>query len=377
YFSRVWNPVWTCPDGFTWIEALRDPETIGCHVALTPTWSETAEFADYVLPMGHASERHDTQSYETHAARWLSFRQPVQRVAMDKLGHDYTDTRDANPGDVWEENEFWFELSWRIDPDGELGIRQYFESPYRPGEKITVDEYYQWMFENSVPGLPEKAAEQGMSPLQYMRRYGAVEVDTDVYRADERVPSDAALANTEEDSQGVLRKPTSLDSVPPLVGEAGSGSVRVRRDDGAVTAGWPTPSRSRELASATMADWGWPGHTSPGYSRSHVARGNVDLEAGERVLVPTFRLPTLVHTRTNNAKYLNEISNTHPLWLISTDAERYGVVTDDLVRLVTEIGYFVARVWVTEGIRPGVCGLSHHMGRWRLHPGEGSRWVSG
>src|SRR5699024_8234913 len=95
YFSRVWNPVWTCPDGFTWIEALRDPETIGCHVALTPTWSETAEFADYVLPMGHASERHDTQSYETHAARWLSFRQPVQRVAMDKLGHDYTDTRDA------------------------------------------------------------------------------------------------------------------------------------------------------------------------------------------------------------------------------------------------------------------------------------------
>src|SRR5699024_4321229 len=268
YFSRVWNPVWTCPDGFTWIEALRDPETIGCHVALTPTWSETAEFADYVLPLGHASERHDTQSYETHAARWLSFRQPVQRVAMDKLGHDYTDTRDANPGDVWEENEFWFELSWRIDPDGELGIRQYFESPYRPGEKITVDEYYQWMFENSVPGLPEKAAEQGMSPLQYMRRYGAVEVDTDVYRADERVPSDAALANTEEDSQGVLRKPTSLDSVPPLVGEAGS--VAVRHDDGSVTAGWPTPSRKLELFSTTMADWGWPEHTTPGYIRSHV-----------------------------------------------------------------------------------------------------------
>src|SRR5699024_889277 len=35
YFSRVWNPVWTCPDGFTWIEALRDTDKIGCHVALT------------------------------------------------------------------------------------------------------------------------------------------------------------------------------------------------------------------------------------------------------------------------------------------------------------------------------------------------------
>ncbi len=29
------------------------PSRSGCHVALTPTWSETAEFADYVLPMGH------------------------------------------------------------------------------------------------------------------------------------------------------------------------------------------------------------------------------------------------------------------------------------------------------------------------------------
>ncbi|HEX6969282.1 MAG TPA: molybdopterin-dependent oxidoreductase, partial [Micromonosporaceae bacterium] len=120
YFSRVVNPIWTFPDGFSWIEALRDPEQIGLHVALTPTWSETAEFADYVLPMGHGPERHDTHSYETHAAKWLAFRQPVRRVAMEKLGKPVDDTRDANPGQVWEENEFWFELSWRIDPDGKL-----------------------------------------------------------------------------------------------------------------------------------------------------------------------------------------------------------------------------------------------------------------
>lgn len=375
YFSRVWNPVWTCPDGFSWIEALRDAEKVGCHVALTPTWNETAEFADYVLPMGHASERHDTQSYETHAARWLSFRQPVQRVAMDKLGHEYADTRDTNPGQVWEENEFWFELSWRIDPDGELGIRKYFESPYEPGEKITVDEYYRWMFEHSVPGLPEKAAEAGMTPLEYMRRYGAVEVDSEVYRVDERVPDDAALEGTEEDAAGVLRKPVGLDVEPPLVGEAGS--VAVRHEDGSVTTGWPTPSRRLEVYSTTMRDWGWPEQATPGYIRSHVSRDKIDLEAGEMVLVPTFRLPTLIHTRSSNAKYLNEISNTHPLWLNSRDADRHGVSTDDLVRLTTEIGYFVARVWVTEGIRPGVCALSHHMGRWRLHPGEGSRWVAG
>ncbi len=68
YFSRVYNPVWTNPDGFTWIEALTDEKLVGLHVALTPTWSETAYFADYVLPMGLGAERHDIHSYETHDA---------------------------------------------------------------------------------------------------------------------------------------------------------------------------------------------------------------------------------------------------------------------------------------------------------------------
>jgi hypothetical protein len=36
------------------------------------------------------------------------------------------------------------------------------------------------------------------------------------------------------------------------------------------------------------------------------------------------------------------------------------------VRVETEIGYFVVKAWVTEGIRPGVVGCSHHMGRWKL-----------
>src|SRR5256885_2055090 len=49
YFTRVYNPVWTNPDGFTWIEVLRDEKLIGRHAALTPVWSETAWLADYVL----------------------------------------------------------------------------------------------------------------------------------------------------------------------------------------------------------------------------------------------------------------------------------------------------------------------------------------
>ena len=100
YFSRVYNPVWTNPDGLSWIEAISDAEKVGLHVALTPTWSESAYFADYVLPVGLGSERHDLHSYETHDAQWIGFRQPVLKEARTRLGATVKDSREVNPGEV-------------------------------------------------------------------------------------------------------------------------------------------------------------------------------------------------------------------------------------------------------------------------------------
>ena len=53
------------------------------------------------------------------------------------------------------------------------------------------------------------------------------------------------------------------------------------------------------------------------------------------------------------------------------DAQRLDVKTGDLIRVETEIGYFVDKVWVTEGIKPGVIAMSHHLGRWRLKEDSG------
>jgi hypothetical protein len=63
---------------------------------------------------------------------------------------------------------------------------------------------------------------------------------------------------------------------------------------------------------------------------------------------------------------LYELSHKNPLWMHPSDARRLGLVTGDLARVETETGYFVDSVWVTEGIKPGVVALSHHVGRWRL-----------
>ena len=378
YFTRVYNPVWTNPDGFSWIEMLTDENRIGRHVAMTPTWNETAYFADYVLPMGHSSERHDLTSYEQYDGQWIGFRQPVLRAARTRLGEAVHDTRLVNPGEVWEENEFWIELTWRIDPDGSLGIRQFFESVENPGEKMTVDEYYGWIFENSVPGLPQAAAAEGLTPLDYMRRYGAFEVARKIGKVYEQPVPDVELDDIRIDADGRVFTRAPLPPSPKAPGGTkidpdAEGRRRVGvRVDGEIVRGWPTPTGKLEFWSRTLHDWGWPELAMPTYIKSHIHRQNLDSD--QMPLITTFRVPVQIHTRSANAKWLDEIAHTNPLWIHPADAARLGIAkTGDLVRVETDLGHFVLKAWITEGIRPGVLACSHHMGRWKPEGHQGQR----
>ena len=361
YFSRVFNPVWTYPDGFSWMEAYTNEDFFGLHIAMTPTWNETAFFADYVLPMGHASERHDLNSYATHSGMWIAFRQPVLREAARRAGKNVEFTYEVNPGEVWEEDEFWIELSWRIDPDGSLGIRKHFLSPYREGEKITIDEYYQYIFEHTK-GLTETAKKEGLSELDYMRKYGAFEVERHSYKKHEYKLTEAQMEGAVIDANSNVIRKDGKD-----IGVMVNGTPYV---------GFPTPSRKNEYFSQTMVDWNWPEYAIPTYIKSHIHQEKLDREKGEYVLVPTFRLPVLIHSRSGNAKWLTEIANRNPIWMHPQEAERFGFKTGDLVRLNTDIGYFVDKVWVTQGMKPGVIACSHHLGRWRRKQDQGNRWAT-
>jgi len=143
--------------------------------------------------------------------------------------------------------------------------------------------------------------------------------------------------------------------------------------DGERKIGFPTPSKKLEFYSPTLAAWGWPEveYTIPWPLKSHVHPDNINREKGEMLLLPTFRLPTLIHTRSANAKWLYEISHKNPIWMHPADGKRLGVKTGDLVRVETEIGYFIDKAWLTEGIKPGIIAMSHHLGRWRLREDAG------
>jgi anaerobic selenocysteine-containing dehydrogenase len=194
-----------------------------------------------------------------------------------------------------------------------------------------------------------------------MRKYGVFKVKDNVYRMHEQPLADEQKEGTSIDpaDDRVLRSGVAIGVV---VG-------------GVPRQGFNTASRRLEFYSPTLKDWGWPEHVVPRYMPGHVHWRNLDRNRDEFDLLPNFRLPTLIHTRAP-VKWLYEISHNNPLWIATPDAKRYGIATGDLVKVHTAIGYFVTRAWVTEGIRPGILGMSHHLGRWRLHEDMGLRNAS-
>ena len=150
----------------------------------------------------------------------------------------------------------------------------------------------------AFPGLPQAAASEGLTPLDYMQKYGAFLVENNVYELHQKVLKP-------EEMQG-----STVDPVTQVVKKNGAPiGVQI---DGKPVAGFPTPSRKLEFYSKTLKDWHWPEHSIPGYIKSHVHRDNIDAANGEMLLLPTFRLPTLIHTRSGNAKWLYEISHKNP-----------------------------------------------------------------
>ncbi len=366
YFSRVYNPVWTNPDGLSWIEALTDESKVERHACLTPTWSETAWFADYVLPDGPRirAARPDEPGNARRAMDWFSStgaargtreaRQEIQLRLMKRIAKPDS----ARSGKKMNFGSNCRGASIRTDRWAFAATLSRLTGPERKLESMSIIAGF---LRTAFPGLPQAAASEGLTPLDYMQKYGAFLVENNVYELHRKVLKP-------EEMQG-----STVDPVTQVVKKNGAPiGVQI---DGKPVAGFPTPSRKLEFYSKTLKDWHWPEHSIPGYIKSHVHRDNIDAANGEMLLLPTFRLPTLIHTRSGNAKWLYEISHKNPVWIHPQDASRMGIVTGDLVRVQTAIGYFVDRVWVTEGMRPGIVACSHHLGRWRLKEDfGGERW---
>jgi anaerobic selenocysteine-containing dehydrogenase len=409
WIPRMYNPVWINPDGFRWIEVLKDESKMELTFNLSPTWSETNWYVDYILPVGLAGERHDQHSEATKPARWTSFRQPVLRVALEKTGWKPKNPSratleahiHAGLGEIWEENEFWFEMAVKyIDPDGSLGVKKHWESKRNPGQPVTIAEWYDHAFGDNLPNLKKTALAdpnykgKDFPVYEYMRDRGTWMEEDNIYHAQEREMKYDATSNTytshghKYDGAHVTKDETGVLTYENH-GKKKSIGVEI---DGKNYEGFATPDKRLDFFAEWFADdWKWPEYAVPFYPRneeekkkmvhivSHVNHmymtdKNEKGEPNAFALNTVFRLPYNIHTRSVNSKHLMEISQNHdPIWISTADATRLGVKRGDAVRarIVDTVsgldsGYFVGMAVPTEGVLPGTLACSHHGGRWKL-----------
>ena len=362
YFSRVYNPIWTNPDGFSWMEALLDESKVEL-----PCGTHTDLVGDLLVRRlraadGARSERHDVASYETHAGRWIGFRQPVMRRYAELNGEEIGPER--RPTSSTRVRSGRRTSSGSTCRGGSTRTaRSEFASSSRatsgPARRSASTSTTGGCSPNSVPGLAEAAAAAGVTPLEYMRDRGAFAVPGDMYQPYEKSVAAADVADCTKDASGVFRKPGTIgtwdgsdETLDGLtLAKLGDGSPAVEID-GEIKEGFPTPSKKLELFSTTLKDWGWPEYATPKWIPSHVHWEDLDMAGNERILLPTFRIPTLIHTRSANSKWLNEISHRHPLWIHPSDAEVLGIEEKGLVRITTRIGHFVIAPGAPRGSAP-------------------------
>ena len=394
WVPRMYNPVWINPDGFRWIEALKREDKFELTFNLSPTWSETNWYCDYVLPTGLSGERHDQQSAPTKPEQWTAFRQPALRVALEKMGWKPKDpTRatleahiKAGLGEVWEENEFWANLMVRyVDPDGKYGVKQYWASKEDPNRPITIAELYDAAFAN-LPRL-KKAAKAAYPNSKYpcyefMRDRGAWTEATDIYKPqEEEIPFDGEYYTIH--GKKVHKSHVQKDEYDVLYHDGKPFGIEI---DGKVYHGFHTPDKRLDFYVDWLAkEYQWPEYAIPIYPRNEKERKEmVHLvtqvhhdyikKENEFALNTIYRLPYNIHTRSVNSKHLMEISQNHnPIWIHTSDAKRLGIKKGDKIRVRIvdtvsglESGYFVAMAVPTEATRPGVLANSHHAGRWKL-----------
>ena len=397
YVPRMYNPVWINPDGFRWIEALKREDKFELTFNLSPTWSETNWYCDYVLPVGLAGERNDQQSTPSKPQQRIEFRQAVLRVAAEKMGwkpkKPARATLEAHMkfglGEIWEESEFWPNLMVDyVDPDGSLGVRDYWASKKDPSRAVTVPEYFDAAM-SLLPRLKETATkmykDEEFPVYSYMRDHGAWTEKTNVYKPQEeelKVEDGYVYAHghkyhideIEKDQYGVLWvKDGNFNKSIGFI------------KDKEVLGGFHTLSRKLEFFSEWLTEWKWPEYAIPIYPRGElesekmvhlVTQTHHKFMKGDNefALNTVYRLPYNIHTRSVNSKHLMEISQNHnPVWIYTKDAEKLDIKRGDAIKVqiqdtLTGIksGYFIAMAVPTEATRPGVLACSHHAGRWKL-----------
>ena len=349
YISYTLASPLTWPEGRSLaLEVLKDESLIPFHACSDVVYSETAHYADMILPDASYMERWGFDTRNNMELRdYVTLRQPiVQPPAECKSFVDSLIEIGKRIGPdtakyfAFKDHEEWTKLRC-------VGLTRY-KGVGPDGAQVPITDGFAYMKQHGVW--------QDMSKPKYYDLYNWS------LTADE-------LKNTRVDAATQIIYRITADGKEALAGLLVNGVAR---------RGFITPSRKFSVY-------------HPDIEAAAKARGFS--EDGGKGMPEYFPVPSIakmkpeqlhlvsfkwnVHTqgRTQSQKYLTEIVHHNPMWINTDTALKLGIKTGDMVEITTYrpyghamrgggevVGKALVPAWVTEGIHPRVLAVSNTLG---------------
>ena len=352
YFSYTLASPSTWPEGRSLaVEVLKDESLIPFHVCSDIVYSETAHYADIILPDATYMERWGFDTRNNFELRdYVTLRQPMVEP----------------PAECESFVDSLIKIGKRISPD----VAQYF--PFKDHED--------WVRQrcaalgSQLKRAPGAASEDGLGDADrgfaYMRMHGVYQnMDEPMHYALYEWPLSAKeLQDTVVEPESKIIWKRGADGKDTAVG------IMV---DGRPLRGFKTPTRKFTVFSQEVLDAGRQvGYAAedgwPRYERVP----SFNMMTDEHLHLTTFKWNVHTQGRTASQKFLSEIVHHNPLWINTATAARHGIHTGDLVELTTfrplghthlangeVLGKAVVPAFVTEGIHPRVIAMSNSLGQ--------------
>ena len=349
YISYTLASPLTWPEGRSLaLEVLKDESLIPFHACSDVVYSETAHYADMILPDASYMERWGFDTRNNMELRdYVTLRQPmVQPPAECKSFVDSLIeigkriSPDTAKYFAFKDHEEWTKLRC-------VGLTRY-QGLGADGNAVPITDGFAYMTQHGVW--------QDLSKPKYYDLYNWA-------------LTAAELKNTRVDAATQIIYRAATDGKEAVAGLMVNGVAR---------RGFITPSRKfsvyhPDIEAAAKAR----GFTEDGGKGmpDYFPVPSIAKMKPEQLHLVTFKWNVHTQGRTQSQKYLTEIVHHNPMWINTDTALKLGIKTGDMVEITTYrpyghamrgggevVGKALVPAWVTEGIHPRVLAVSNTLG---------------
>jgi thiosulfate reductase / polysulfide reductase chain A len=339
YMSYTLAAPLTWPEGRSLaVDVLKDEKLIPFHVCSDVVYSETAHYADMIIPDATYMERWGFDTRNNMELRdYVTLRQPMVEPPAECVS--FVDSL--------------IEIAKRVSPE----TAKYFAfKNHEEWIKLRCEALGKKMGEDGFAYMVKHGVWQDMSKPKYYDLFNW-----------ELKPDEIKDTRVDEATQRIYKK--AADGKESVVGIMANGKAR---------RGFLTPSRKfsiyHEDIEAAAKERGFTEDGGKGMP-AYFPVPSIEKMTPDMLHLVTFKWNVHTQGRTASQKYLTEIVHHNPMWINADTAAKLGIKTGDMVEITTYrpyghamkdggdiVGTALIPAYVTEGIHPKVLAVSNSLG---------------